>query len=260
MNLMEHLEALRWHLVRGAVAIGIGAVIVFLNKLFVFNQIILAPKEADFILYRGICKLSHLVYLGDKLCMEGINLTIINIELPAQFLLHLKVSFIGGFIIAFPYLLWELWRFVQPGLYAHERKYARGLIFFCSLLFFAGVLFGYYVLSPFSINFLGQYQVSEEVTNQIHIRSYVNTLMALVLACGLIFEMPALTYFLAKMGLVTPDLLRKYRKHAIIILLALSAFITPPDVVSQVFLVAPLYVLYEISIFIAVRLHRKRAV
>ncbi len=257
MNVLEHLEALRWHLMRSGVAILITAVIVFINKSFVFNEVVLAPKSAEFFTYKAICYLSHALALGDRLCLEAVNLTIINIELPAQFLLHLKVSFIGGIILAFPYFLWELWRFVKPGLYPHEKKYAGGMVVYCSLLFFVGILFGYFILSPFSIKFLGQYQVSQAVTNQI--RSYVNTVSMLVLACGIIFEMPILAYFFSRMGLLTPALLRQYRKHALVIMLVLSATITPPDVVSQLFLVLPLYLLYEISIFIAGRVYKGEA-
>lgn len=250
MNFLDHLEALRWHIVRAAIAIVVFSVIAFLNKEIIFDGIILAPKNPDFLTYRVLCYLSAKYNLD--ICFNEINFNVISINLSGQFMTHVWVAFVIGFIVAFPYFIWEIWRFIKPALSDKERKYSRGIVFFTSVLFLFGLMFGYYLIAPLSINFLGNYQVSTEVNNTISLDSYINTVTILSLSTGLVFELPMVVYFLSKIGIVTPELMRKYRKHAMVVNLILAAFITPaPDVTSQMMVALPLFVLYEISIYVS---------
>lgn len=251
MSFLEHLEVLRWHLVRSVSAIVIFGLGAFLFKGFIFDTVLLGPKDPDFWTYRTMCAASERFGLSDLLCIGKLNFQLINISMAGQFTTHIFVSLIAGLVLAFPYVVFELWRFIRPGLYAHERKYANGMVFYTSLLFILGVLFGYYVIAPLSVNFLGNYQVSDQVVNQIDLNSYFTTLATLVLASGLVFELPMLVYFLTKIGIVTPDWLRTYRKHSIVGILILAAVITPPDIASQVLVFFPLMVLYEVSIYVS---------
>lgn len=250
MSFLDHVEELRWHLVRSSIAIFIFGIIAFLMKDFIFNKIIFAPKDPDFITYRTFCRVSR--FFGtDGLCIDKIPFTLQSLEMGEQFSVHIWISITVGFIIAFPFIIWEFWKFISPGLYEKERKGAVAFIIISSFLFFVGVLFGYYVITPLSVNFLGNYSVSALVERNIKINSYISLLRASVLASGLIFELPIVMYFLTKMGLITPDFLKQYRKHALVIVLILSAVITPPDIVSQVIVSIPILILYEVSIFIS---------
>ncbi|MFT5481208.1 MAG: sec-independent protein translocase protein TatC [Bacteroidia bacterium] len=253
MSFLEHLEVLRWHLVRSVSAIFIVAIAAFIAKDFMFDTLLLGPKSGDFWTYRMLCKYLNL------LCMEEMPFDLINISMSGQFTTHIMVSMIAGFVFAFPYIVFEVWRFVKPGLHSTERKYANGMVFYVSLLFMLGVLFGYYFIAPLSVNFLGSYQVSETIRNQIDLNSYFSTIATLVLASGIVFELPILIYFLTKIGVVTPALLRQYRKHAIVGILLLSALITPPDVSSQVLVFFPLMLLYEVSIWVSALVLRNEA-
>lgn len=253
MSFLEHLEVLRWHLVRSSIAVLVFMIAIFSFKSFVFDEIILAQKNSNFWTYEMFCKISHWLGKGDTLCMDDISFSLINITMSGQFTMHLIVSLIGGLILGFPYILFEIWRFISPALENKERKYARGLVFAGSFLFAIGILFGYYLISPLSVQFLGNYKVSDLVENQISLSSFISTVTTITLACGLVFQLPLIIYFLAKVGLVTPEFLRKYRKHAIVVTLILSAIITPPDVSSQVLMAVPLLILYEFSIFVAKR-------
>lgn len=251
MSFLEHLEVLRWHLVRSTVVILVFTIVAFIFKGFIFDDVILAQKNADFWTYELFCKLSHLLGRGDDLCMEEISFSLINITMSGQFTTHIVTSIIAGIILAFPYILFEIWRFITPALQKKEKKSALSLVFSGSILFMIGIIFGYYFVSPLSVQFLGNYQVSEAITNQITISSFISTVTTVTLACGLVFELPLLVYFLAKLGIMTPEFMRKYRKHAIVVTLVLSAIITPPDISSQVLLTIPLLILYEFSIYIA---------
>lgn len=247
MHFLDHLEALRWHLVRSAGAIVIFALAAFLNKEILFDRIILAAKNPDFLTYRILCRLSEKFNID--LCIREVPFELINIDLSGQFTTHLYVSFVAGFVLAFPYFLWELWRFIRPALSAKEQGHSRGVIFFSSLLFMTGVLFGYYVISPLSVNFLGTYQISEQVANQISLGSFISSVTMLTLSTGIVFELPIVIYFLSKFGLVTPAFLKNYRRHAMVIILIIAALITPsPDVTSQVLVAVPLFLLYEVGI------------
>lgn len=251
MSFLDHLEVLRWHLVRSSIAILVFASLAFVFKNIVFDEIILAQKNSDFFTYQLFCKFSEWIGKGDALCLGDIKFSLINLTMSGQFTIHIITSIIAGIVLAFPYLLFEIWRFIRPALHKKERKYATALILSGSALFMMGILFGYYFISPLSVQFLGNYQVSELVQNQISIQSFISTVTTLTLACGLVFELPLLVYFLSKMGILTPEVMRKYRKIAIVVTLILSAVITPPDITSQVLLTIPLLLLYEFSIFIS---------
>ncbi len=253
MSFLEHLEVLRWHLVRSSIVVCLFSILIFSFKSFVFDRIILAQKYSDFWTYEFFCKLSHWLGKGDTLCMGNINFSLINIEMSGQFTMHFTVSVIGGIILAFPYMLFEIWRFISPALKINERRYAQRLIFAGSFLFMIGILFGYYFISPFSVQFLGNYQVSELVQNQISLESFISTITTVTLSSGLIFQLPLIVYFLSKVGIITPEFMRKYRKHAYVVILIVSAILTPPDVLSQVLMAIPLIALYEVSIFVSVR-------
>ncbi|WP_340073959.1 twin-arginine translocase subunit TatC [Leptobacterium sp. I13] len=251
MSFLAHLEELRWHLIRATSAVVIVAIGAFLAKEFIFEVIIFGPKKPDFITYDFFCRISKALGLDDTFCTGELPFRIQSRTMAGQFSAHIWTAIWAGFIVSFPYILYEVWKFISPGLYEKERKNARGFILIASLLFFMGVLFGYYIIAPLSINFLGTYSVSKEVFNDFDLSSYISTIRASVIACGLIFELPIIIYFLTKIGIVTPKLLRKYRKFALVIVLILSAIITPPDIASQVIVAIPILILYEISIYIS---------
>jgi sec-independent protein translocase protein TatC len=258
MSFLEHLEALRWHLMRAVIAVLTLAIVLFFYREIVFDHFLFAPKHPDFWTYRMLCKLSDYLAMGDALCIRELPFELINTELSGQFTMHIWVSFVAGFILAAPYVLWEIWRFIKPALHEKERKYSKGVVFFSSTLFFIGVLFGYYVIVPLSINFLGSYQVSSDVKNMIAMDSFVSTVTTITFASGIVFELPIVIYFLTQIGLMTPQFMRTYRKHAMVIILIVAAVITPsPDVTSQLLVAFPLYFLYELSIFVSMYVVKK---
>ncbi len=256
LTFLEHLEALRWTLVRSVVAVVVGMVVAFIYKDFVFDTIILAPQRADFVTYRAFCHLSLKFGLDRTFCSDSTGFTLMNTSMGGQFMVHIMVSFVVGIIVAFPYILWELWRFIKPGLAGTEQRSVRGVVFFASLLFLLGVAFGYYILAPMSIQFLGTYTVSASVPNLVDLNSYIGTITSLTLWTGLVFELPMVVYFLARTGLVGPDFLKTYRRHAYVGILLIAAIITPPDVSSQLIVSVPLIGLYELSIVLAGRTRR----
>lgn len=251
MSFLDHLEELRWHLIRSTLAIIVIAVVAFVMKSFIFDTVILGPYYSDFPTYKLFCSISQYFGLDETFCLSEPLFEIQSREMAGQFSAHMWTSIWAGFIVGFPYILYEMWRFIGPGLYDSERKNARGFIVIASFLFFMGVLFGYYIVSPLSVNFLGGYTVSEMVHNDIDLQSYIATIRTSVIACGIIFELPIIIYFLTKVGLVTPEILKKYRKFAIVIVFALSAIITPPDVASQIIVAIPILILYQVSITIS---------
>ena len=252
MSFLDHLEALRWHLFRSAIAVIALALILFFFKEFLFDYILLAPKHPDFLTYRALCSLGLKIGMGEELCVNVIPFTLISTDLSAQFTTHMWVAFIGGVVIAFPYIIWELWRFVKPALSVKERTFARGIVFYTSFLFLTGILFGYYIITPMTVNFLGSYQVSEEVKNTIALDSFISTVTTMTLLSGIVFELPIVVYFLSKIGILTPMFMRTYRRHAVVLILILAAVITPTSDVTTLLLVAiPLYVLYELSILVS---------
>jgi sec-independent protein translocase protein TatC len=258
MSFLDHLEALRWHLLRAVTAVLIFTVVAFIAKDFVFGVLILGPSKVDFLTYRVLCELGN--FLGiPALCINELPFTLQSRQMTGQFSMHMTASMVVGLIAAFPYLFYEVWKFISPGLYAQERNAARGAVFFVSFLFLSGASFGYFVLSPLSINFLANYQLDSTIANEFDITSYVSTLSMLVLASAIMFQLPVVVYFLSMSGLVTSKMLQSYRRHSIVVILIVSAIITPPDVVSQMLIAMPILVLYEVGILIAKRLEKKRA-
>ncbi|MDB9883613.1 twin-arginine translocase subunit TatC [Cyclobacteriaceae bacterium] len=256
MSFLDHLEELRWHLIRSLTAIFVFAIAAFVSKGIIFGEIILGPSKPSFWTYRMLCNLSEILNT-DALCISELPFIIQSRQMTGQFSMHITSSFVIGLICAFPYAFWEIWRFVKPGLYDKERKAATGATFYVSLLFFMGVFFGYFVVTPISINFLSNYQIDPSILNEFDIISYVSTVTTLVLACALLFQLPIVVYFATKAGLVSSSLLKTYRKHSIIVILMLSAVLTPPDPFSQVLIAIPLGLLYQLSILIAVKLEKK---
>jgi sec-independent protein translocase protein TatC len=245
MSFLDHLEALRWHLVRSVIAIIVGAIIIFASKDFVFNQIIFAPRFPDFFTYKFICSISEL------LCFEPAPFQIITRDLAEKFLVHFKSSIALGFIIAFPYVFWEVWRFVKPALYERELKAARGIVFVCTLLFLTGVLFGYYIIAPFSISFLAGYQLGDIMATPT-LASYMNYMIMFTLPVGLVFELPVVVYFFSRLGIVSPEGMRRKRRLAFVVILIISAVITPTtDAITLLIVTFPLYGLYEVSIIVS---------
>lgn len=256
MTFLEHLEELRWHIIRSLVAVvGLGIVLFFFQG-WLFDTVIFGPTKADFFSYRAICKLSNTIGLGDMMCFVPPDFPKIATGFGEPFIMSIKVCFIMGLIISFPYVLWEFWKFIRPGLYSKERKAARGMVGICSALFMLGVLFGYYIISPFAVNFLAGYQIPG-VQNTPTMSSFINYMVMFTAPAGLIFELPVIVYFLSKIGLVTPEGMKQYRRHSIIGVLMLSAMITPPDVVTQFLIGIPLYILYEVSIVVSARVNRE---
>ncbi|MFZ5428769.1 MAG: twin-arginine translocase subunit TatC [Bacteroidota bacterium] len=257
MSFLEHLEELRWHIIRSVLAIMIFAVAAFVFKDFIFSSIIFKPKTPDFWTNRMFAQ------FGDFIGSEAIkintqDLQLISIKMAGQFLTHIWTAIVAGFIVASPVVFFEFWRFIKPALYDNEKRHASGAVFFTSVLFSMGVLFGYYLIVPLSIHFLGSYSISGEVTNQININSYISTVVSISLASGVVFLLPIFVYFLSKVGLLTPAFMKQYRKHAYVVMLLLSAIITPPDVFSQIMVAFPLVFLYEIGILISRRIEKKR--
>jgi sec-independent protein translocase protein TatC len=257
MTFLEHLEELRWHIIRSVVAIVFFAVLAFIYKRVIFDDIILAPNGPGFITNRLLCRLAEMIN-SPSLCINQKPIDLISIKMSGQFTTHINISLIAGVILAFPYVFWEFWKFFRPALYDKERKHARGAVLSASFLFMLGVVFGYFVIVPLSLNFLGTYSVSDLVHNQINVRSYIGTISSIVLASGLSFELPVVAYFLARIGIITPKFMRQYRKHSIVVILIIAAIITPPDVFSQTLVAIPLLLLYEISILIVAGVVRKR--
>ncbi len=260
MSFLDHLEALRWHLVRSAIAIISLAVILFCFKNFLFDDVLLAPKSPSFPTYRAMCWLSNRFHLGDDLCITKIDFNLISTDISAQFSTHMMVAFFGGLVLGFPYLVYELWKFIRPALHENERRYAKGIVFFTSMLFLLGVLFGYYVITPMSVNFLGTYQVSEQVKNMISLDSFISIVTTMTLLTGIVFELPIVVYFLTQIGIFNPAFMRKYRRHAVVIILIVAAIITPTSDATTLTLVSvPLWLLYEVSIFVSAYVVRRKA-
>lgn len=251
MSFLDHLEDLRWHLIRSTLAIVIVGTVAFIFSRALFRFIIFAPLDMSFPTYRLLCKTAQFFNFESTFCGEELPMIIQSRTMAGQFSADIWTSITAGFVIAFPYVIYQFWKFISPGLHEDERKHSRGFIIASSLLFFIGVLFGYYVVCPLSINFLANYNISEVIDNQIDIGSYIGLVRSTALASGFIFELPIVIYFLTKIGLVTPQFLRKYRKYALVIVLILSAIITPPDVASQIIVAIPVLILYEISIYIS---------
>ena len=258
MSFLDHLEDLRWLLVRSTVAVLIMATATFFVSDYIFDTILFGPTRADFITYRYFCDLSHSLGFADSICVTDMPFIIQNTDMQGQVTILIWTCITAGFILAVPYILWELWKFIGPALYDKERKNAKYFISAASLLFFLGVLFGYFLIIPMSVNFFATFTVSSVIKNEFNLSSYISMLKTSVIACGLFFEMPIIILLLTKLGLVTPMFLRKYWKWAVVIILIVAAIVTPPDVVSQIIVTIPMLIIYEISILISKIIYRKQ--
>ncbi len=259
MSFIDHLEVLRWHLVRSAIALVTAGGLIFVYIDWVFDNVIYAPARPDFVTYTALCKLSHTLHLGESLCMPPVSIPLLGNTISGPFMSAISIAFMGGLIIAFPYLFWEVWRFIKPALSPKELKYARGSIFFVSICFFAGAAFGYFLLAPFTFNFLANFKLGTTgaYTYLPNLDDYTDTLTNIILGCGIAFELPVLAYVLSKIGLITPKFLKTYRKYAYVIILVIAAVITPsPDWTSQLIVTVPLIILYELSIGVSARVVR----
>ena len=258
MSFLDHLEELRWHIIRAVGSIFVFAIIAFVYIEEIFQAVIMGPKSPNFWTYRMMCKLSDMTGYAD-LCVKKLNFELQALGVSDQFTMALTSSLIIGLCFAFPYAFWELWRFIKPGLRNVEKQAARGAVFYVSMLFLLGLLFGYFIVSPLAINFLANYQITPEIKNQFDITSYIGILVTLSLGCALIFQMPMVAYVLSKVGVLTPKFMREYRKHAWIVILVVAGIITPsPDIYSQVLVALPLALLYEVSIHVSGRIEKQR--
>lgn len=261
MSFIDHLEVLRWHIVRSVIVLVITAILIFIYIDWIFDHIIYAPAREDFITYSALCKLGHFLHIGDSLCMPPVKIPLLVNTISGSFTSAINICFMGGLIIASPYLFWELWRFIKPALSPKELKYSRGSIGWVSLCFFTGAAFGYYLLAPFTFNFLASFKLGSlgAQTYLPNLEDYIDTLINIIVACGIAFELPVMAYVLAKIGLITPSFLKTYRKYAYVIILIIAAVITPsPDWTSQMIVTIPLIFLYEISILICAKVTKQQ--
>jgi sec-independent protein translocase protein TatC len=257
MSFLDHLEELRWCLIRSIVGILIGAVVAGIFTEFIFETIIFGPKKADFVTYEFFCNAGQFFGITSDFCNPEFGFKVQSKEMSDEFSAHIWTSILVGFVLAFPWVLWQVWRFIAPGLKNTEKKYSSGFIIVCSLLFFTGVIFGYFIIAPLSVHFMITYNLSEQITPEPSLSSYIAYIRASILASGLLFELPVIIYFLTKIGLATPAGLRKNRKFALVIVLIVAAVITPPDIASQIIVAIPVLILYEVSIFISGYVLRK---
>ena len=251
MPFLNHLEELRWRLVRAAIAILIVGTVIWFYQETIINVVFLSMAKKEFITFRIMCQ-----FFG--VCITEIPIKFQSMTVSGQFSYALMMSFLGGIVVTFPYLFYQIWAFVKPGLKFKEKNLARGIVFYVSLLFFLGILFGYYIVAPLSIQFFGSYQMSSKIENIFTVNSYMSTILSTVFYCGLFFLLPVVTYLLTKIGLFDSAFLKKYRKHAIVIILILAAIITPPDVISQIIVSIPILILYEIGIVVSKRVEKQK--
>jgi sec-independent protein translocase protein TatC len=259
MSFIDHLEALRWHLIRAVIAILIGAIVVFIFVKEIVNDVLMAPAHDNFITYKWLCASGHFFGLGNTLCLAGVKVSFISTAMTGQFISSFTIAFVGGFVIAFPYVFWEFWRFVRPALTKNELKRTRGVIFWVSFLFFLGVAFGYYVLTPFMVNFYFSYSLSPLIEIKPTFSDYLENLIWTTVGIGVLFQMPLLVALLTKIGIISSRFLKKYRRHAFVIILTAAAIITPStDPFSLMLVTIPLYALYEASIAVASRIDKRK--
>jgi sec-independent protein translocase protein TatC len=259
MSFIEHLEALRWHIVRSVLAVVVLAIFAFIKIDWIFENIIMGPLKSDFLSVRGLCNLSHFLHIGDVLCLPAANVQLQTTAFGSQFISSITIAFVCGFIIAFPYIFWEFWRFVKPALSPKEVKSTRGSIFFVTFFFLLGISFGYFLLAPFTFSFLSNYKLgmSGMLITRPTLDDYLDNLLDILIGSGIAFQLPLISFVLTHIGLITPSFLRTYRKYAYVAILFVAAVITPsPDWMSQTIVALPLIVLYEISIRISVRVEK----
>jgi len=257
MSFLDHLEELRWHLIRSIIALVVFTILGFIEVKWIFSNIVLAPAKSTFPTWKALCKLGDLVNNPD-LCIQDIPLELQSRFMTGQFTITIISALVIGLILAFPYIVLELWRFIKPGLHKKEQKNSTGIVSVITFLFALGISFGYFVIAPLMVYVMVNYRISDMIINQFDITSYVSTFMTLVLGSGILFQLPVVIYFLSKFGIVTPSFLRRYRKHSIVVILIIAAIITPPDPISQIVISIPLYMLFEISILISAGVERAR--
>ncbi len=251
MSFLDHLEVLRWHIIRSFGVIAVCAIFFIAFSGFIYDHILFAHLKGDFVTYRWMCNIGNFIGFESDFCSIDFEQNLISLTPTSQFMNMIWVGLIFGFLTAFPYVLYEIWRFISPGLYEEERNKSKVFIFLASLLFFIGVAFSFYVIAPLSVYFFYSFKVSDVIQNQFNYVSHISLVTNTILGVSLMFELPVVIYFLAKLGLITPEILKKYRKYAIVIVLVLAAIITPPDIASQVIVAIPISILYEIGIYIA---------
>ncbi len=259
MSFIDHLEALRWHILRSVIAIVVGAIVIFIYATEVVDKIIMGPAHPDFVTYGVLCKIGHKIGMVQSLCLNNFKIEFQSNAMTEQFMMTFTIAFVGGFVVAFPYVFWELWSFVKPALSKKEIKKTRGLIFWVSMLFFTGVGFGYFVLTPFMVNFYSTYSLSPTIKFIPTLSDYIENLIYTTVGIGVLFQLPLIILFLSKIGIISPTFLRNYRRHAFVVILIAAAIITPStDPFSLTIVTIPLYALYEASIFISARVFKER--
>jgi sec-independent protein translocase protein TatC len=250
MSFLDHLEELRWRLVKIAISIVVVAVGLWIFREWIIETLFLSMRNPEFISFRLICE-----YLG--VCVDEIPIDFMSVEVTGQFSYALMMSIMGGIVLSFPFIFYQIWAFVKPGLKTKEKSVVSGIVFYVSLLFFFGIAFGYFIVAPLCVQFFGNFQISEQIENRFTVSSYMSTILSTVFYSGLLFLLPVVTYLFTKLGVMTSGFLRKYRKHAIIGILILSAIITPPDLISQVIVGIPIVLLYEVGILVSSRVEKK---
>jgi sec-independent protein translocase protein TatC len=261
MSFVEHLEALRWHIIRSLIAVLICGIVIFIYRDWVFDNVIVGPVNPNFISYKAFCQLSHFLHLGNALCMKSIHVEMQTTTYGGQFLSSISIALMGGLLVAFPYVFWEFWRFIKPALRPEELANTRYIIFTVSFFFFLGSAFGYFILGPFTFNFLAGFTLGSEhiLVTRPTLGDYLTNLTNIILGCGIAFELPVLASVLTGIGLITPSFLRRSRKYAIVVILVVAAFITPsPDWISQMLVFTPLFLLYELSVIVSARIYKKQ--
>jgi sec-independent protein translocase protein TatC len=261
MTFLDHLESLRWHVIRSVIVLCIVTTIMFFYNNFIFDTVLFGPTKPTFFTYRALCHLSRMLNLGGNLCMQKVDITLINTVMAGQLMMTIWGTFIAALVVTIPYILWELWRFIKPALKENELKSARGFVVISSLLFLTGASFSYYVIVPWTVSFLSSVRMSGPIVqNYIDVRSYISMVTTLVLWSGVIFELPVASYILTSIGIISPSFLKKYRRHAAVVILIVAALIAPPDVASQVIVSIPLFILFEVSIFVSKYAERKKKI
>ena len=259
MSFIDHLEALRWHILRSVIAVLVGAIVIFIYASEVVDNIVMGPTHPWFITYSILCKIGHKLNMVQSLCLSNFKIEFQSNQMTEQFMMTFTIAFVGGFIVAFPYVFWELWRFVKPALSKKEVRRTRGIIFWVSALFFLGVAFGYFVLTPFMVNFYSTYSLSPMIKFIPTVSDYIENLIYTTVGIGVLFQMPLVIFFLSKIGIISPKFLRTYRRHALVVILIAAAIITPStDPFSLTIVTIPLYALYEASIFISAKVFKER--
>lgn len=240
MSFLEHLEELRWRIIKSCVGVIVGVIVAFIFSDFVIDEVLLGPSKSDFFMYK---------FIG----VDAIDLTLQSRKLPGQFFTYWGMLFVAGFLIGSPIFFYQMWAFIEPALESKEKWKTIMSALFITIFFLIGVAFGYLILVPFALQFFGTFNISDSgiVRNDFDINEYFGSVAMWVITCGLIFQIPIISYALSRIGILTPEFLRKYRRHAIIVCLVMAAFLTPPEPISQVLIAMPLAVLYEFAIWVS---------